>query len=391
MRSIFYLILLVTLSFTTTLSAQTAEEILKNYFSAIGGQENLRKFTASSGEAITIQHYPKRDTILSRNISKAPYSFNHKTYKKNSLMFEAFGNDEGITHFLYNPYPMKIEREKQRVEISIAHQVLYALQDRRVKRLSDTTLNTIPAFAIESKISRKEPARNKTYYFDQKSFMLIGMSNGGLKGDLTFFENYKAMGNLLVPTKMRYELNGAVVNEIVVKHLEINPDLPDSLFTPKEYVAPAKFRLRLNNRIEFLDSKLGDGTFDELVKTFNGKPILIDLWASWCGPCKYEFAKYDDAYFHFLKTKNIQTVFISVDKPEKEGEWKKSIEQFALNGYHLRAGKKLWQSIQKQFYTGNGMYIPRMILIDKDGHILSAELPKLSSGMFYTEVGELIK
>lgn len=390
MRSLLSLILLITLSFST-LSAQTAEQILQNYFVAIGGRENLKNFTASSGEAITIQHYPKRDTLISRNIAKAPYSFNYKTYKKDNLMFEVYGNDEGTTHFLYDPYPMKIERAKLKFDLSIAHEVLDALEAHKIKRLSDTTLNSVPAFVIESKISRKEPSQNKTYYFDQHSFMLIGVSRGGLNGDLTFFENYQLQGSLLIPTKMRYELNGNLVNEIIVKHFEINPALPDSLFTPKEYVAPAKLKFRLSNNVEFLDQKLGDATFDELVKTFNGKPILIDLWASWCGPCKYEFAKYDDAYFHFLKTKNIQTVFISVDKPEKEGDWRKSIKQFALNGYHLRAGKKLSQSIQKKFYEGNGMYIPRMILIDKDGQILSAELPKLSSGMFYTKVSELIK
>lgn len=389
MRSLYFLALFATIS--VACSAQTAEQILQKYFEAIGGQQNLRNITASSGEAFTIQHYPRLDTTISRNISKAPFSFNYKTYKKDELQFEVFGNGEGITHYLYKPFPMKVEREKQKVEISVAHSVLNGLENQKFKRLADTTINNNPAFAIKFNGSKKYASIGRTYYFDKNTYILVGVSSDGLNGDLTFFEEYKTIGNLLMPMRMRYQLNGTLINETEVKNLDINPTLPDSLFAPREYIAPAKTKFRLNNKIEFLNAELGDLSFDEFVKTFNGKPILIDLWASWCGPCKYEFAKYDDAYFHFLKSKNIQPVYISVDKPEKEKDWKKVIDQFVLNGMHVRAGKKLTHSIQKQFYSGEGMYIPRLILIGKDGNVLSAELPKLSSGVFYTTVNELIK
>lgn len=373
----------------SSVSAQTAEQILKGYFSAIGGIEKIRQFTTSSSRSLNIQHYPKKDTSLITNVARVPEFSHTQSFRKQELLFESYANDKGMTQLFYKPFPNKIEFPKARIQLSFAHDILLAYDKRKVKRSADTLINDRAAFALKSTLAKKDFALNRTYYFDKESFHLIALRSENLKGSFTFLENYSIKDGIAMPMKTTHVLNGHLLNEFIVQAIEINPALHDSLFVVKEHV-PTSPKFRLNKQIEFLDESLANMDFQQFAKQFHGKTILIDLWASWCGPCKFEFSKYDDAYFHYLKLKNIEPVFISVDKPEKEKEWKKSIDQFILNGKHVRAGKKLYQSIQKQFYASGTVYIPRLILIGPDGQVLSAELPRLTSGMFYSKVDELV-
>jgi hypothetical protein len=220
--------------------AQTADQILEKYFAAIGGLERMRNFTASATRSFNIHYYPKKDTTLVVNATRAPELFHTRSYRRGELVFETYGNADGFTHYFYKPYPNKIQNPKTNIQISLAHELLLAYDKRRIKRLPDTLINQQDVFAIKSRLAKKDFPINRTYYFDKASGKLICSSAENLKGDFLFLENYTRHADLLIPMKTSYVLNGALLNEFQIQSIEINPVLPDSLFIPKENVVALK-------------------------------------------------------------------------------------------------------------------------------------------------------
>ena len=188
-------------------SAQTAQQILVHYFTAIGGIENLRKFTAASSRGLNIQYYPKKDTSVIVNSARAPQYSHTQSFKNEELLFESYSNDEGMTHFFYKPFPNKIEFQKARIQISVAHDLLLAYDKGKLKRTKDTLINNTSVFAIKSKLSKKDFPMNRTYYFDKTNFQLIALSSENLTGDFTFLDNYSIHEGIFIPMKTSQVLN----------------------------------------------------------------------------------------------------------------------------------------------------------------------------------------
>ena len=113
----------------------------------------------------------------------------------------------------------------------------------------------------------------------------------------------------------------------------------------------------------------GTTSLDDL----KGKFVYIDVWATWCGPCKVEIPhlKKVEKEFH---GKNIAFVSISVDKEGAHEAWKKMIAEKEMGGIQLFAGTDFKFA---EDYQIDG--IPRFILIDDKGNILNADAPRPSN------------
>jgi thiol-disulfide isomerase/thioredoxin len=117
-----------------------------------------------------------------------------------------------------------------------------------------------------------------------------------------------------------------------------------------------------------------------------GKYVYIDLWATWCAPCRAEIPylqKIEEKYHG----KNIEFVSISIDKLKDNEKWKKFVTDKNLGGVQLFADKD-WES---EFVTKYGVTgIPRFILIDPKGNVVNADASRPSDPKLETQLNSLL-
>ncbi len=121
--------------------------------------------------------------------------------------------------------------------------------------------------------------------------------------------------------------------------------------------------------IDYENYSGGKTSLDDL----KGKYVYIDIWATWCGPCKQEipFLKEVEKVYHGNK---IEFVSISIDSQKDYEAWRTMVEEKELSGVQLYA--KQDQNFVNAYSVNS---IPRFILIDPQGMVVDANAPRPSS------------
>lgn len=106
------------------------------------------------------------------------------------------------------------------------------------------------------------------------------------------------------------------------------------------------------------------------LESFKGKYVLLDFWASWCGPCRQENPNLLEAYNKF-KDKNFTVIGISLDRPNGKDAWMKAIHDDKLAWTQV-SDLKFWKNEVAQLYGIRA--IPQNFLVDPNGKIVATNL-----------------
>ena len=121
------------------------------------------------------------------------------------------------------------------------------------------------------------------------------------------------------------------------------------------------------------------------IADYRGKYVYIDVWATWCGPCRREIPHLEELQQQYKDNEKI--VFASVSIDQNTSAWQTMVTDDNMQGLQLLADQAWKSSIVKDYKIAG---IPRFLLIDPAGKIVSANAPRPSSKRLKAKLATLV-
>lgn len=198
------------------------------------------------------------------------------------------------------------------------------------------------------------------------NFALYDMNGDNYTAYMRYFaEHYADRNSVLVAvSQLDEEKDAALIEEAFSKVEKLGPTsktLVDNLRKERAEQKILRERMKEGNPAPAFTCESPKGKKLSPAK-YKGKVLVIDFWASWCGPCRKEIPHLKEYYEEF-KDKGVEFLSVSIDA--KEEAWRKALKEENMawpQGLAKDAGKEV-----KELYQFTG--IPFIIVIDKEGNI----------------------
>ena len=131
---------------------------------------------------------------------------------------------------------------------------------------------------------------------------------------------------------------------------------------------------------------------EQLLAPYKGRYVYLDIWGSWCGPCREEM-KFTPALKEHFSGRDIVFLYLDMDEDRQDERWKSFVRLENITGQHLRmeqdALEKIWQVVSPGG-DGSRSY-PSYFIFDKDGKALTVKARRPSEKeALYRQLEEII-
>ena len=116
-------------------------------------------------------------------------------------------------------------------------------------------------------------------------------------------------------------------------------------------------------------------TVDALIARFKGRPVLVDVWATWCGPCRESFTRIKPIQ-DYAREHGIVLLYISIDRDENaDAQVRKVAEYYNLLGHHVIVSDELGPDVYKIYGNAKGyLTVPHTALYDSEGRLVNKRI-----------------
>lgn len=127
-----------------------------------------------------------------------------------------------------------------------------------------------------------------------------------------------------------------------------------------------------NESIIVVDGYENINSIYDVVKELKGKVIYLDIWGTWCGPCKQELRYVPELKAKF-KNKDVAFVYLDMDDDKQDAIWKQFMKINQMEGYHIRKNRKNIQPFWDELLADavdKQQYYPQYFIFDKEGKLV---------------------